>query len=91
MMVLKPSEANLRGTTTKYDSSKVADKKWSNFCFDQVETRAPQVEGAKLEAGEARRGPRRAKEGQTRAIYTKKRKLKVLKSQVRILLKYAFC
>ena len=34
---------------------------WSKICFDRVGSRFPQIEGVKPEAGEARRGPRRAK------------------------------
>ena len=58
MMVSRPSKANLGGRKPKYCRGK---KNGSKFWFGRVETRLPQVEGAKLEAGEARRGPRRAK------------------------------
>ena len=61
MMVPRPYESILGGKTPKYDFSEVAKKKWSKIGRDRVETRFPWVEGVKPEAGEARRGPRRAK------------------------------
>ena len=60
MIVSRPSEANLGGTKPKYDFSEVAKLCWSKLGRDWVETGFPQVEGVQLEAGEARRGPRRA-------------------------------
>ena len=59
MMVSRPSEANLEGKRTKYN--------FCVFCFsskigrDRVRSRPPRVEGVEPEAGEARRGPKKAK------------------------------
>ena len=58
MMVSRPSEANLGHRMPKYYRAFF----WGSiFFFDRVETGFPQVEEVKREAGEARRGPRRAK------------------------------
>ena len=61
MMVLRPSEANLGGRTSTHDFPEVPKKVGSNIGRDWFETGFLRVEGVKLEAREARRGPRRAK------------------------------
>ena len=63
MMVPRPYEPILEGKTPKYNFSEVAKKllveNWPRPGRDGF----PQVEGLKPEAREARRGPRRAKQG----------------------------
>ena len=61
MMVSRPYEANLVSKKPKYIFQNARKYFWSKICFGQVETGFPQVEGVKPEAGEARRGLRRAK------------------------------
>ena len=61
MTVPRPYEANLGAKNAVFVFSKFAKYFWSKICFDWVETGFPQVVGVKPEAGEARRGPRRAK------------------------------
>ena len=60
MMVSGPYEANL-GRDPPQQKNKARTYVSSNICFGRVETGFPQVEGVKPKAGEARRGPRRAK------------------------------
>ena len=61
MTVPRPYEANLGTKNALFDFSKSREYFWSKICFGRVETGFPHVEGVKPEAGEARRGPRRAK------------------------------
>ena len=61
MMVPRPYESILAGKRPKYDFVEVAKKKWSKIGRDRVEPGFLRVEGVKPDAGEARRGPRRAK------------------------------
>ena len=61
MMVSRPYEANLGGENPKLNFSNSRKYFGSKIGRDRVETGFPQVEGVKPEAGEARRGPRRAK------------------------------
>ena len=61
MTVPRPYEGNLGPKDAVFDFSKFAKIFLVKICFAWVETGFLQVEGVKLEAGEARRGPRRAK------------------------------
>ena len=61
MTVPRPHETNLGSKNEIFDFSKFAIVFWSKICFGRVEARFLQVEGVKREAGEARKGPRRAK------------------------------
>ena len=61
MMVSRPYEANLGHKKAKYNFSKFAKIFLVEKLFRPGRDRILQGEGVKLEAGEVRRGPRRAK------------------------------
>ena len=61
MTVPRPYEANLGPKNAIFDLLKFAKVLLVENLFDRVEIGFLQVEGVKPEAGEARRGPRRAK------------------------------